>query len=186
MPPVHSLFPREKMGTILTLAGGSKLAEESPYLEPADSRGFSYYLTANFMYEKFRATAAALALAKASNPIQLAKATSAHAGFSAVTIDPSVRYAVNRRFSIYGVGGFGWFRRGVGFNGANPATLIQSNGIALDRLASNSGAFDLGGGANFGITKNGGLMLFAEVRVYRGLAINSGSTLVPISAGIRW
>jgi hypothetical protein len=153
---------------------------------PAYSRGFSYYLTANFMYERFRATDAALALAKASNPILLAKATSAHAGFSAVTIDPAVRYAVNRRFSIYGVGGFGWFRRGVGFNGANPATLTQSNGATLDRLASNSGAFDFGGGANFGITKNGGLMLFAEARVYRGLAINSGSTLVPISVGIRW
>lgn len=149
-------------------------------------RGNSYYITANFMFEKFRATGAALDLAKTFNPMQLANATSAHGAFSAVTLDPSARHAFNRRTSVYGLGGFGWLRRGVAFNGANPATLLQSNGITLDRLASNSGVFDLGGGANFGLSKNGGLMLFAEARIYRGLAINSGTTLVPISLGIRW
>jgi hypothetical protein len=149
-------------------------------------RGNSYYITGNFMYNKFKATAAALELAKTANPTQLANATSAHGAFSAVTLDPVVRHAFDRRLSVYGSGGFGWLRRGVGFNGANPATLLQSNGFTLDRLHSNSGVFDLGGGANFGLSKNGGLMLFAEARVYRGLAINSGSTLVPISVGVRW
>lgn len=148
--------------------------------------GNSYYITADFMYEEFTATPAALGLAKTSNPTQLADATSAHGAFSAVTLGPTVRHAFNRRFSVYGLGGFGWLRRGVGFNGANPATLLQSNGIALDRLASNSGVFDLGGGANFGLSKNGGLMLFVEARMYRGLAINGGTTLVPLLLGIRW
>jgi hypothetical protein len=149
-------------------------------------RGNSFFITANFMYQKFGATAAALTLAKMANPKELANATSAHGAFSAITIDPTIRHAFNRRIGVYASGGFGWLRRSVGFDGANPATLLQSNGISLDRLSSNSGAFDAGGGVNFGLTKNGGLMAFAEVRVYRGLAINGGSTLVPISFGIRW
>ena len=148
--------------------------------------GNDYFITANFMYEKFSATAAALLTAQKLNPTQLANATSAHGNFSAVTLDPTVRHPFNRRFSLYALGGFGWFRRGVGFNGANPATLIQSNGATLDRLAASSGVFDIGGGANIGLSKNGGIMLFAEARIYRGLAINSGTTLVPLSFGVRW
>lgn len=154
---------------------------------PAEpDRGNSWYITGNFMYQKFRATSAALAEAKAANPTQLANATSAHGGFSAVTLDPTIRHAFGRRYDVYGVGGVGWLRRGVGFNGANPGTLLHSNGFTLDRLASNSGVFDLGGGVNFSPNALGGFMLFAEARVYRGLAINSGSTLVPLSLGIRW
>jgi len=155
-------------------------------LRTAERRGSSVYITGNFMYEKFGATAAALEVAKNLNPTQLANATSAHGAFTTVTLDPTVRYALNRRFSVYGSGGFGWLRRAVGFNGANPATLLQSSGVTLDRLHSNSGVFDLGGGANFGLRKNGGLMVFTEIRVYRGLAINNGSTLLPLSLGIRW
>jgi hypothetical protein len=138
------------------------------------------------MYEQSNATAAALGVAKMANPTQLANATSAHGDFSAVTFDPTVRYALNRRLSLYGVGGFGWFRRGISFNGANPATLIQSHGAALDRLSSNSGVFDFGGGANVGVWKDRRVMLFAELRWYHGTAINSGTSLVPVSAGIRW
>jgi hypothetical protein len=162
-------------------AGGGFAVSRTP-----ERRGISYYITANYMYEQLKATAAALDAAKAANPTQLATATSAHGAFSAVTIDPTVRFALNRRLGFYGSGGFGWFRRGVSFNSANPNTLIQSSGIALDRLASNSGAFDLGGGANFGVRKDGGLVLFAEIRVYRGTAINSGTTLLPLSFGVRW
>jgi hypothetical protein len=29
-------------------------------------------------------------------------------------------------------------------------------------------------------------MVFLEGRVYRGMAVNGGSTLAPISLGIRW
>jgi hypothetical protein len=149
-------------------------------------RGNDFYLTVNFMYDKLRATSAALAEAKAADMKQLASATSAHGNFSAVTLDPTLRHHLSIRTSLYLSGGFGWFRRGVSFNGANPATLLQSNGITLDRLAANSGVFDLGGGVNFGLTRNGGLMLYAEARVYRGLAVNSGTTLAPLSLGVRW
>jgi len=149
-------------------------------------QGFSGYLTANYMYEQLGATTAALNNAKMLNPTQLSTATSARGSFSAVTIDPIVRFAVSRRLGFYGSGGFGWFRRGVVFNGANPANLIQSSSTSLDRLASNSGAFDLGGGANIGMTRNGGLMIFTEIRLYKGAAINSGTKLLPLSVGVRW
>jgi hypothetical protein len=165
------------------LRAGGGFAVSRP-AEP--SHGVDLYITANYMYEKLSATAAALAQAKAANPVQLASAVSAHGTFSAITLDPTVRLPVDHRISLYVSGGFGWFRRGVSFNGANPATLTRSSGVTLGRLAANSGAFDLGGGANFGLRRTGGLMLFAEARVYRALAVNSGTTLVPLSVGVRW
>jgi hypothetical protein len=152
----------------------------------APKRGLSFYLTGNYMYAQLSATAKALAAAQLANPMQLSSATSAHGSFSAATFDPTVRYAFNREFGLYGAGGFGWFHRGVSFHGANPATLLQSSGSSLDRLASDSGVFDIGGGANFGLKKNGGLMIFTEIRLYKGAAINSGTKLVPLSAGVRW
>jgi hypothetical protein len=149
-------------------------------------RGWRWFITSSFAYEKFKANAAALAQAKMSNPAQLSNATSAHGGFSAVTLDITPRYTFDHRGSFYLLGGFGWLRRGIGFKGVNPGTLLQSNGLTLDRLASNSGVFDAGIGSNHGLTKNGGVMLFVEARVYRGMAVNGGSTLVPISLGVRW
>jgi hypothetical protein len=150
-------------------------------------RGWRWYVTSSFSYEKFKANAKALGITT-SNPMnsQLAGTTSAHGGFSAVTVDLSPRYAFSRRNSLYFVGGFGWLRRGIGFKGVNPATLLQSNGSTLDRVASNSGVFDAGVGFNRGLTRNGGLMLFAEGRVYKGMAVNGGSTIVPVSVGVRW
>jgi hypothetical protein len=155
---------------------------------PVEPRhGVNLYITANFMYDRLNATSAALAQAIAADTTKrLASATSAHGSLSAVTLDSTVRYAISLRTSVYLLGGFGWFRRGVGFSGANPPTLTQSGGSALDRLAANSGVLDVGGGVNFGLTRHGGLMLYAEARVYRGLAVNSGTTLLPLSVGIRW
>jgi hypothetical protein len=148
--------------------------------------GVDFFITANFMYDRLNATSTALTQAKAADITQLGSATAAHGSFSSLTLDPTVRYPVNLRTSLYLSGGFGWFRRGVGFSGANPATLTQSSGITLDRLAANSGVFDVGGGVNFGLTRKGGVMLYAEARVYRGLAVNSGTTLLPVSVGVRW
>jgi hypothetical protein len=148
--------------------------------------GAQLFITANYMYSRLDATTAALAAAISDNPVQLAKATAAHGSFSAVTVDPTARFPLNRRISVYGSGGFGWFRRSVGFSGANPANLIQPSSATLDRVASNSGAFDVGGGANIGLTKNGGLMFYVEGRLYQGAAINSTTRLFPISGGIRW
>jgi hypothetical protein len=173
----------DKAGWGLQAGGGFAVARSA---EP--DHGNSWYVTANFMYEKFKANAAALGKASAENYPQLAKVTSAHGSFPAVTIDPTFRHAFSRRLGFYAGGGFGWLRRSISFNGANltTSTLLYPNNITLDRLHSNSGVFDIGGGVNVSPRKLGGFMLFAEARVYHGLAINSGSTLVPLSLGVRW
>jgi hypothetical protein len=163
-------------------AGGGFAVSRSP----ERGHGNSFFITANFMFYKFRATDAALATAKSENPGQLSGATSAHGSFSAVTIDPTFRHSFNRRIAVYGSGGFGWFHRGIGFTGTNPGTLLHPNGGSLDRLSSDSGVYDLGIGVNIGLRKNGGLMIFTEGRMYHGAAVNSGTILVPISVGIRW
>ncbi len=148
-------------------------------------RGSSWGVTANYMYEKFKANAKSLGEATISDPT-LDKATSAHGGFSAITLDLVFRHGIRPGIGFYASGGFGWLRRGIGFDGANSGTLLQSGGSSLDRLASNSGVFDAGVGLNFKPRKFGGVMPFVEIRVYRGTAINSGSTLVPLSLGVRW
>jgi len=163
------------------MAGGGFAVSRAP-----ERHGARYYITANYAYEQLKATSAALAVAIKTNPTELMNATSAHGSFSAVTIDPSVRISLNQRISLNGSGGFGWFRRGVNFQGANSASLLQASGNSLDRLGSDSGVFDVGGGVNFGLKKDGGLMLFAEIRAYRGMAVNRETTLWPASLGVRW
>ena len=150
-----------------------------------EKRGWSVFLSSHYNYDKFRAMKEALATAKMDNG-QLDAATSAHGGFTAVTLDPEFRYAVDRRLNFYGSGGFGWFRRTVDFEGVNPGTLTQPDVGSFGRVASNSGVYDIGGGVNVGRKRSGGLMIFVEGRVYHGAAINRSSTLVPVSAGIRW
>jgi outer membrane scaffolding protein for murein synthesis (MipA/OmpV family) len=147
-------------------------------------RGSRLFVTANYMFQKFTATRAALSDAKMADAKDLANATSAHGTFSAGTLDLTYRYVLNRHWSFYGSGGFGWFRRSVGFSGASPGTLQQPSGASLLRRGSDSGVFDLGGGVNFDV--HWGLMAFAEVRVYHGAAINSSTTLLPLSVGFRW
>jgi hypothetical protein len=142
------------------------------------------YLTANFMYDRLTATGSAVKMSNVTG------ASSAHGSFSAVTFDPTVRYQFFKgnivKSSVYFSGGYGWFRRGVAIDGPGTETLNQSSTSTLEKLTANSGALDAGVGVNFGITKRGALMVYAEARAYRGLAINSGTTLVPVSVGVRW
>jgi hypothetical protein len=152
-------------------------------IEPG--RGHAWYLDANYLYDKFRARGAALAHAISQDP-QLAGAKSAHANFSAITLDPAFRFAATRHFNAYVTGGFGWLRRGVDFNTKNPVPGLLLSGSSLARVASNSGVLDFAAGVNIAPESLHGFMLFIEGRVYHGLAINSGSTLVPFSVGFRW
>ncbi len=144
------------------------------------------FLTVNYMYDQLKVTSGALSAAVAASNNQLKGATSAHGGFSATTLDLTYRHPISRRNSAYLLGGFGWLRRDVNFDGASPGNLIQPNALSLGRLASNSGAFDLGTGVNFGLRSEGSWMLFAEIRVFKGVAVNSGTILVPVSLGVRW
>src|ERR1700683_5380504 len=173
----------DKAGWGLQAGGGFAVTRQT---DP--DRGWRWYVTSSFSYEKFKANAKALGIATSNpmNSMQLAGTASAHGDFSAVTVDLSPRYAFSRRNSFYLAGGFGWLRRGIAFKGVNPGTLLQSNGSTLDQVASNSGVFDAGIGFNRGLTRNGGLMLFVEGRVYKGMAINGGSAIVPVSVGVRW
>jgi hypothetical protein len=147
--------------------------------------GHAWYFTANYLYDKFRVRKSALTdtITKES---QLAAATSAHGDFSAVTLDPTFRVGLTRHTSLYWAGGFGWLHRGIGFNGVSMVPPLLPSSSALGRFASNSGVFDFGMGVNYAPTVFRGVMIFFEPRVYHGTAINSGSTLVPISVGVRW
>ncbi len=143
------------------------------------NHGARWYITGNYLYDKFRVRQSALAEVLAKEP-QLANATSAHGDFSAITLDPTFRWTRNRSSSLYLSGGFGWLHRGIGFNGLSTVPPLLPSSTSLGGARSNSGVFDFGGGINFA------RILFTEVRIYHGTAINSGSTLVPVSFGVRW
>ena len=194
-PPDHSctvsaggefvLLPQGTEGRNFQKGGGFQAGVGfalKPLVEPPPGAklGPRLFLTANFSYDRLNATPGALALAN------IASATAAHGSFSAATLDPTVRFPLSKRTSLYLSGGFGWFRRGVGFNSDNPGSLTQPNGHTLEKQATNSGAVDFGGGVNYGLSRQGGLMLYLEARVYRGLAVNSGTTLGLASLGVRW
>jgi hypothetical protein len=147
-------------------------------------RRLRLYLTGNYLYDKFRVRKSAL-LAAIPKESEITGAVQAHGSFSAITFDPTLRYT-RGLYSVYGVGGFGWLRRGLGFNGTNLVPPLFPNGTSLDRVVSNSGVFDFGMGINFAPRRWHGLMVFSEGRLYHGTAINSGSTLVPVSVGLRW
>jgi hypothetical protein len=117
---------------------------------------------------------------------QLVGAKSADGDFSAVTLDPTFRWVLNRHSSLYWSGGFGWLHRSIGFNGLSMVPPLLPGSSSLGSATSNSGVFDFGMGFNYAPTSFRGVMLFTEGRVYHGTAINSGSTLVPISVGVRW
>src|SRR5580698_8711982 len=151
--------------------GGFEITRQA---EP--NHGHKWFITANYLYDKFRARSAAVGEAITEEPTQLKDAKSAHGDFSAVTLDPTIRFALPRHASLYFGGGFGWLHRGIGFNGANLGPALLPSASSLDRVASNSGVFDLGTGVNFTPRVLHGFMVFTEGRVYHGTAINSGST----------
>ena len=149
------------------------------------NHGHSWYLTANYLYDKFRVRKSALSATIAKEPA-LATATGAHGDFSAVTLDPTFRLSLSRYFSVYLSGGFGWLHRGIGVNGVSMVPPLLPSSSSLGSFSSDSGVFDFGMGLNYSPPSFRGLMIFVEPRVYHGTAINSGSTLVPISVGVRW
>jgi hypothetical protein len=178
--PVGSEGDNFNSGWGLQAGGGFAISHP---VEPKS--GVQWFLTANYMYTRLGANSKAFAAAQQSEP-GLASATSAHGTFSAVTFDPTARYRLTSHWGLYALGGFGWFRRSVGFNGVNSTNLLHSGASTFDRVASNSGAFDVGGGLNYSLPHSGGLMIYAEGRFYQGAAINNATRLVPLSVGVRW
>jgi hypothetical protein len=123
-----------------------------------------------------------------SNPVTPPSGTTAstRGNFEAFTVGPLFRYYGPARFNFYGGMSFGWFRRNIYEHANSTQTLTNLGAATLVNSTTSSGALDFRGGANFGLTHRGGLMLFAEARAYKALAINHNTTLIPISAGIRW
>jgi len=148
-----------------------------------------WFLTGDYFFTKIDATAAALSNA---NP-RVTGATTAHASYSAFTLDITPRVPLYERSrspltrpNLYGVLGFGWLRRGIEFNGPNSNSLINPGNPALARTASDSGVFDAAFGVTLAPARMHGLGVFVEGRMYHGLAINNSTLLVPLAAGVRW
>jgi hypothetical protein len=142
------------------------------------------------MFDQLGIKQTALQQARILNPtnIGLLEATSGRAKFFGATLDPTVRIPVSAAFNVYAFGGFGWLRRNLEFTGVSAqGELLQPGSPAVFGTGGTSGAFDAGAGVNIRPSRLlGRLMFYTEVRVLHGLAINNRTTLVPISAGIRW
>lgn len=154
-----------------------------------DHRWWAAFITANFTFDRMPVTPAALQQARILNPanIGLLQATSARARFFSTTLDPTLRIPITPKVSLYALGGFGWFRRSLEFTGvSSQGALLQPGSPAVFGSGGNSGAYDFGGGIDYRPWKRVGLMFYAEARFLRGLAVNNASTLVPLSAGVRW
>jgi hypothetical protein len=157
---------------------------------PAQGHKWSLFLTANFMFDQMGIKQTALQQARVMNPtdIGLLEATSGKAKFYSTTLDPTFRIPVRGRFSLYLFAGFGWFRRDLEFTGSSSqGALLQPGSPVVFGNGGNSGAYDAGAGVDVRLPRAlGGLMFYAEARVLHGLAVNNATTLVPISAGLRW
>lgn len=164
-------------------------SRSTPLRKTQNHNWWALFIGANFMFDRMGVTTAALQQARISNPtnVGLLEATSARARFFSMTLDPTLRIPITPRVSLYGLGGFGWFRRSIVFTGASSqGALLEPGAPAVFGSGGNSGAYDFGGGINVRPWKRVGLTIYAEARFIRGLAVNNASTLVPLSAGVRW
>jgi hypothetical protein len=150
----------------------------------------SLFLVGNFMFDQSGIKASAIQEAILLNPqnIALLGATSGKAKFYSTTLDVMLRHNLSPSVATYWLAGFGWMRRSLAFNGVSlQGGLIQPTSPAVFGPSGSSGVFDAAGGLDWKICGKGeGLRAFVEVRLLRGLAINSETTLVPLSAGLRW
>jgi len=159
---------------------------------PTQARRWSVFVTANFMFDQLGVKQSALLEAKNLNPtnIGLLQATSAVGKFYSTTLDPTLRFPLNASGSVgtYLFAGFGWFRRDLKFTGiSGEGDLLQPANPLVFGNGGNSGAFDVGAGLNFKLPgRMSSFMFYAEARVIHGLAVNNATTLVPISAGLRF
>lgn len=176
-PAIDNSF---KGGWDLLAGGGFAVSHRSHH------RRWRLFFTGNFMYEHLGVTNAALGLAKMADTA-LQNATGARARFYSATFDPTFRYALSRRISIYGLGGFGWFQRAIEFTGAaKEGTLLPPGMPSILSPSGNSAAVDAGIGLNYLLRGPGSAIVFVEARYLRGLGINQTTSLAPVSVGFRW
>jgi len=172
--------------------GGGKAITSRPKQEydqnsnPVQVRRWNIYLTINFNYQRSSIDSLALQQAILLNPqnTALLSAKSGKVKFYSTTLDPSYRFQITPRLGWYASGGFGWLRRTLEFDGIG--NLLQPATPSLFAPHGNSGVVDGGTGLDIGVSQGRGLKAYFEFRVLHGLAANSESTLIPLSAGLRW
>jgi hypothetical protein len=120
--------------------------------------------------------------------VGLLQATSGKAKYDALTFEPMYRapFGERKRFNAYLFGGFGWFRRDLEFTGnSGQGSLLQPGSPSVFGRGGNSGAVDGGAGIDVRLPRRR-WKVYVEVRAVHGLAVNHETTLVPVSAGLRW
>lgn len=152
---------------------------------------WGWLVNGNFMIDQSAVNQTALQQAKILNPtnVGLLDATSASGKFYDTSLDlATFRFRLSDTVKLHVFGGFGWLHRSIDFKGpSSEGSLLQPGGPTVFGSGSNSGAFDAGAGINYRPKRGtAGLALYAEIRVVHGLTVNSATTLLPISAGIRW
>jgi opacity protein-like surface antigen len=114
-----------------------------------------------------------------------------------VTLDPVIHFAPSNKFNPYIIGGGGLYHRTVEFTAPTVATVtgfdpffgfFPVNVPANQVLASNS-VYKPGfnGGAGFSIPLGGSkVKLFAEARYHFMYTAPRGTSILPVTFGIRW
>jgi Outer membrane protein beta-barrel domain len=141
----------------------------------------------DFIFDQAGISQTGLQNAKLSNTTNTAllSATAGKAKFITATLD--VKYRIPGAHGLYVFGGYGLLRRTLDFTGVSTqGGLLQPTSPTVFGKGGNSGAFAAGAGVNFKNKKRHWPMFYAEVRVVHGFAVNSTTTLLPLSAGIRW
>lgn len=150
----------------------------------------TWFVNFNFMFDQLQAKHAALVQAAQDNPTNLGllQANSATAKYYGVSADVlTLRIRPSETFAFYPFAGFGWLRRSVDFSGPSvQGELLQPLGPTVFGQGGDSGAIDGGIGVSYGPKWMGPLKFYGEARFIHGLAINKSTTLIPLSAGIRW
>jgi hypothetical protein len=173
-------------------AGGGWLLSPQPrrYSDTGNwlrARHWSLYLVGEFAFTQSQLTNAALIQQIQLNPA-LSSATSAIPRYYTATADPTFRYCLLKcRVTFYELGGLGWMHRTVEFDGpSNGTSPVGSNG-KLASFGYQSPAYEAGSGVTFGpFPFSEGVTYYVEWRRLQGLGSNGGSTLWPLSFGIRW
>jgi hypothetical protein len=107
------------------------------------------------------------------------------AKFYSTILEPTFILTAHRRYNLYAFGGFGWLRRSIKFT--NPGeTLVHPGGVEVPGGGSaNSGTADAGAGIDIRLNR-AGLRGYIEARYVHGLGRNLNTTLLPLTAGVRW
>jgi hypothetical protein len=161
-------------------------------------RRWTLLVETNFLYNQSNLQPAAITQAIEMNPqtTGLIGAVSGKAKYFSWTVGPTFQVLLSNQVRAYFFGGSGWFRRTLDFTGASTeGPLLQAGAPLVFGQGGNSLAVDGGAGVDFGRSRASrtdnqprlsDIRFYVEFRAIRGLAINHGSFLLPVSAGIRW